>query len=203
MKKKWTRILLIFLLILLIAAGYVTYLLKFKEYDVVDPGIDKITDENFSVTLPSGTDLVLGSDGEISMGQAVMPDSADTRESTIKVGENLTVADINDKYRPVLNEIESLASSKVNSLAEQAIDEFYTKKEKGEKISYPYFYQKYMEALDGLEENTDVFFAGVMSIVEQELATSGFNPSYVDSFREDYEASKKSQRKNLNERIDK
>ncbi len=199
MKKKWTYILLSFFLLLLIAGGYLFYLFNYKEYDVADSEVEKIIEENFQVTLPSGTELALDREGEIANKMITV--SADITDSTMNDGENQTVADIKDKYRPILKELDSLASAKMTSLAEQAIDEYQTKKEKGENISYSYFYQKYMGAAEELEANTDALFENVMALVEQELAASGFNSSYGDSFREDYEATKKGLRKSLYEKM--
>src|SRR5690606_30968725 len=65
MRGKWKYILLVFALLILGAGGYGVYVFKFKEYDVADPEIDEIIEDPYILTLPDGTQLVIGKDGEI------------------------------------------------------------------------------------------------------------------------------------------
>lgn len=197
MKKKWRYIFLSFLLLLLCVGGYTFYLFKWKDYDIADPKLEKITEENFTITLPEGTELVMNSKGEIEKEQTISVVDGEKSVSTKK----LTVADIKNKYRPTLKLLETLLSDKMNSLVEEARSEYQEKKVEGEKISYPYFYQKYIGAAEFLETNTDILFESVMSAVEKELHTIGYNPAYGESFREDYAQSKKSLRKGLYENL--
>lgn len=65
MKKHWKKLLASFVVILLIAAGYVAYIFKFKEYDVADQEVTEITKETYTLELPDGTVIKLDEDGNI------------------------------------------------------------------------------------------------------------------------------------------
>lgn len=64
-RKVWPYILGTFLLLVIGIAGYILYEFKFKQYDVADPVIDKILEEDFVINFPDGEQLIINKDGEI------------------------------------------------------------------------------------------------------------------------------------------
>lgn len=119
--------------------------------------------------------------------------STGTQTST----EKPTVASIKDKYRPALEGLEDQADSKINALIGRAVNEYQGKKSDGEKIDFGYFYNKYMTAASDLEANTDTIFQAVVHAVEKDLAANGYDKSYAQSFKDEYEATKKARRDSI------
>ncbi|WP_404427703.1 hypothetical protein LG296_06680 [Ureibacillus chungkukjangi] len=237
-RHKWKYILLSIVLLLLVVGGYTLYIFKFKTYDVADPEIEKITEENYTLNLPDGTELVIDGNGKVVEEQTKLPvavtgtnnqsesssvgDSQGVKETntassqqgntnnstapstgaaktptTNTKTEKPTVAEIKSKYKPTLEALEAQASGKINGLVSQAKAEYQKKKANGEKISVAYFYQKYMGAATALEGSTDAVFDSVMAIVETDFVVNGYSPSYGDSFRSEYAATKERLRKSL------
>ncbi|MFS0689442.1 hypothetical protein AB1K89_09375 [Sporosarcina sp. 179-K 8C2 HS] len=114
--------------------------------------------------------------------------------STTKTKKKLTVAEVKGKYEPVFRQIEGQADDKINALIGRAKKEYIDKKADGEKISYAYFYNKYMNAANSLEAKTDATFYGVIKALESELTANGYNKSYAKSFIDEYETMKKTRR---------
>lgn len=108
-----------------------------------------------------------------------------------------TVASIKDKYRPSFEGLEAQADSKINALIGRAMSEYSTNKANGEGVDFGYFYNKYMSAANGLEANTDTIFNAVIGAVEKDLAANGYDKSYAQSFRDEYEATKKARRDSI------
>lgn len=121
--------------------------------------------------------------------------------STNKPSTKPTVAEVKAKYEVVFNQLEGQADSKLNSLISKAKKEYTDKKANGEKISYGYFFNKYMGAANTLEANTDAVFYGVVQAVEAELAANGFSKTHAKSFVEHYEATKKARRDSLMKKV--
>lgn len=65
MKKKLKIASIIVGIIVLCAAGYLLYIMKFKEYDVADESVDEIIGESYEIELPDGTKITLSEDGEV------------------------------------------------------------------------------------------------------------------------------------------
>ncbi|MGN7385531.1 hypothetical protein [Sporosarcina sp. SAFN-015] len=108
-----------------------------------------------------------------------------------------TVATIKAKYEPVFAKLEGQADQKINALIGRAKKEYSDKKANGEKISYGYFYNKYMGAATSLEASTDSVFHGVVKAVEAELEANGYSKSYAQTFVDQYEATKKARRDSI------
>lgn len=108
-----------------------------------------------------------------------------------------TVASIKNKYVPTLDNLQSQADAKINTLVSHAMKEYTDKKANGESIDFGYFYNKYMGAANGLEARTDAVFAGVIKVAEVDLEANGFDKSYVQSMVDDYDAKKKARRDSL------
>jgi len=108
-----------------------------------------------------------------------------------------TVGTIKQKYVPTLENLQSQADTKLNTLISHAKTEYTTKKANGESISYAYFYNKYVGAAEGLEANTDAVFKGVIKAVEKDLVTNGYDKSYAQNLVDEYNAAKKARRSSL------
>jgi len=108
-----------------------------------------------------------------------------------------TVASIKDKYRPSFEGLEAQADSKINALIGRAMEEYSGNKANGEGVDFGYFYNKYMSAANGLEANTDTIFNAVIGAVEKDLAANGYDKSYAQSFRDEYETTKKARRDSI------
>lgn len=111
--------------------------------------------------------------------------------------EKVTVASIKAKYEGTFKSLENQSRSRINSLISQAANEYSTKKSNGESISYGYFYKKYMGAANGIESATDSTVNVVVGLVEKDLQKNGFDKSYAQSFKEDYNAMKESLRSEM------
>lgn len=207
-KLKW--ILIVLLVIALGVGGYALYLFKFKQYDVADKNVDAVIEEGYEVTLPDGTVVQLDKDGNIVKGQGAQKQTTTTEESQTTGKAKTTppasktkptVASIKDGYRASFESLESQANAKLNSLLGVAKNEYATKKATGESISVAYFYQKYTGAAAGLEASTDSAFNALYASLQKELEVNGFDSSYAQSFKDEYEAAKGARKSNLLDKI--
>ncbi|PID23873.1 hypothetical protein [Sporosarcina sp. P7] len=108
-----------------------------------------------------------------------------------------SVAAIKQKYEPTVNDLQGQVDGKINSLISRAKNEYSTKKANGESIDYGYFYNKYMSAANSLEAQTDAVFNGVVSSLEKDLQSNGYDKSYSQSIRDEYAAQKKARRDSI------
>jgi len=120
-----------------------------------------------------------------------------TPTGTTPVTSTATVASIKGKYTPVFQGLESQADGKINALIGRAKSEYQTKQANGESVNYAYFYNKYMGAATSLEAGTDSIFNGVLAAVENDLVANGFDKSYAQSFKSEYEATKEARRSGI------
>ncbi|MDE3840211.1 hypothetical protein C0966_12725 [Bacillus methanolicus] len=111
--------------------------------------------------------------------------------------KEVTVASIKQKYRPSFEYLQIQANNKIDSLVAQAYTEYQEKKKNGESISFPYFYQKYSSASRVLEKNTDAAFNTILNALQNELKKNGFSASHANSFKEEYESTKKAREADL------
>lgn len=63
MKRHWKKVLLGLVAVALLIGGFVLYQFQFKEYDVADEEVEKITDEDYTIELPDGTNIGGDNDG--------------------------------------------------------------------------------------------------------------------------------------------
>lgn len=108
-----------------------------------------------------------------------------------------TVAQIKQKYMPTIKDLETQANNNLDSLIGKAFSEYQAKKKNGEKISFGYFYNKYMNAALQLESSTDAVFNSIVTIVEKDLEENGFDKGHAQSLRDEYEAAKEARRSSL------
>lgn len=217
--KKLKIFLIVSVVILLGAGSYLLYMFKFKEYDVADESVAEIVSEPYKVDLPDGGTILIGENGDIVEGNGVAeentntnsvspstqketlagktagptPNSPSSNTSTTKP----TVATLKEKYRPAFEGLQAQADAKINALVGRAVSEYNDKKSSGEGVDFAYFYSKYTTAANDLEASTDTIFQAVMQAVEKDLVANGFDKSYAQSFKDEYEATKKARRDSL------
>ncbi|WP_186667743.1 hypothetical protein [Sporosarcina sp. BP05] len=165
--------------------------------DVVD------LDDNASAPVTEGTSTegtaTDGSkrEGMTSGNKVPSPTTSDSNTNTIEPSRKPTVGSIKKKYVPVLENLQSQADNKLNSLVSHAKKEYDDKKTNGESISYSYFYTKYVGTANELEALTDVVFVGVINAVEKDLVANGYDKSYSQNLVDDYNAKKKARKDSL------
>lgn len=149
--------------------------------------------ESSSDSRTESTSTTSGGKGETSS----ITDSATTGEAPTQAtpsAAKITVGDIKRKYEHSISDLEQQVDHKINSIITHAKDEYNTKKQNGESISYAYLYNKYMGAAESLEAQTDMVFEGIISSLEKDLEVNSFNKAYSQSFRDQYAAQKKARR---------
>lgn len=82
MKKKFKIASILLGIIVLCAAGYILYIMKFKEYDVADESVDEIIGETFEIELPDGSKITLNEDGEVLEDASTVTDSTSEDNET-------------------------------------------------------------------------------------------------------------------------
>lgn len=217
MKKKLKIFLLILLIIILATVGTLLYFFKFKEYDVADEEVAKIIEDPYAIEMPDGTMITVDASGDVvdsnenalapvTEGTSTdggkregtqVPSSTTGDSNTTETSPKPTVSSIKQKYVPTLENLQSQADNKLNTLVGRAQKEYSDKKANGESISYGYFYNKYVGAANGLEARTDAVFAGVIKGVEKDLVANGYDKSYSKNLVDDYNAKKKARKDSL------
>jgi len=135
------------------------------------------------------------SNSTVNNSGSTQPDSSTT--PTSQVAEKPTVKSIKAKYTPTLQALQSQANGRINGLVSNAKAEYSQKKANGESISIGYFYNKYMGAANSLEASTDAAFNSLMTLIENDFVSNGYDKSHAQSFRNDYEAMKEERRNSL------
>ncbi|WKA50227.1 hypothetical protein QWY22_15155 [Planococcus liqunii] len=133
-----------------------------------------------------------GSNAGGSNGSAGNNGSAGSNGETARV----TVADIKAKYQPTLSGLEADANAKIGGLINVAKNE-YSQDSKDGKVSYPYYYNKYMGAATDLEKRMDSAFYAVVDVMKKDLKANGLAEAHTKSVVEEYEATKKQRRSEL------
>lgn len=168
----------------------------------VEPTIPPVTEGTSSEGTSTDGSEVKGTSTDGSKGEGTSSgdksSSSTTGESnTTETTPKPTVSTIKQKYVPTLENLQSQADSKLNTLVGHAKKEYSDKKASGESISYGYFYNKYVGAANGLEARTDAVFAGVIKGVEKDLVANGYDKSYAQNLIDDYNAKKKARKDSL------
>ena len=154
--------------------------------------------QNDSDTNTNSADATSGANGSANNGAN---NSNSATNSSTEQGERVTVSTIKEKYNTAFNLLESQTKSRLNSLISEAKTEYTTKKNNGEKVSYGYFYRKYMGAATNLEQSTTSAVHAVVKLVEADLKANGYNPEHAKSFVEQYEKTKEGLRSELMKKV--
>lgn len=108
-----------------------------------------------------------------------------------------SVKDIKNQYEPALANIEEQAYDNLDNLINLAKSEYLEMEANDQKISYPYFYNKYTGAAAKLEERTDKVFNAVMQIMEHDLKMNGHSMEIVESMHKEYKNKKNKLRRDI------
>ncbi len=198
-----------------------------KQYDMTDDELENKIKTPYEIQLPNGTSLImkneksgksklikhypkpsankLSGNGD-KVGNMLNSNKSDTpsniksskvNTATSNYMERVTVAEIKGKYDPAIMQLQSKIDDKMDYLVNHAREEYSIKKQNGKSSSYPYMYNKYLKALDALEEQNSIMFNGIMDSLEKSLETNGFNKAYSKSFRDEYEIHQELRRKKV------
>ncbi|HSP23212.1 MAG TPA: hypothetical protein VLQ20_12895 [Planococcus sp. (in: firmicutes)] len=157
----------------------------------------KVTTVDFADSLPisqvsDGAVASVTSDSDKSSAEkASVPDASN--EKAVKA----SVKDIEEQYAPALADIEKQAYDNLDNLINLAKSEYLEMEANDQKISYPYFYNKYTGAASKLEARTDKVFEGIMQIMEHELKVNGHSSDTVDSLHKEYKNKKNKLRRDI------
>lgn len=114
-----------------------------------------------------------------------------------KASKKMTVAQIRAKYDPAIAELEGQAHEKLDALIDLAVSEYLEMEANDQKISYPYFYNKYSSAASKLEERTDKMFYALMEVMKQELKKNGLPAAEAEKMSKEYEDRKNKLRRDI------
>nr|WP_106784341.1 hypothetical protein [Lysinibacillus timonensis] len=152
-RKIWLYVMLTFGLIILAGAGYIFYELKIKQYDVADPVIDELIEEEFVIDLPDGKQLVLDKDGKIieeKSGSASNVGGTETEPASENASNaNEQVNDsVSDSNGETAIQSENAQSEGTSNLSGQKNS---TKPVNEEKPTVSSIKEKYMPTLEALQ----------------------------------------------------
>ncbi|OZM56504.1 hypothetical protein CIB95_12080 [Lottiidibacillus patelloidae] len=106
-------------------------------------------------------------------------------------------SEIKKRYSAAFEELYSQVNNKVTELMQAAYKEYMQKKERGEDISYLYFFTKYNRAAKNLEEATDEAFYSIYDSFVDELNTYGYDTEIANNYKSTYENKKSSIRTSI------
>lgn len=157
----------------------------------------KVTTVDIASSLPISQisdEAVASSASEKDERPAPNSTSGEAAETTAseQAAAPVSVEAIKGKYTSALEDIEKQAYANLDNLINLAKSEYMEMEANDQKISYPYFYNKYTSAAAKLETRTDKMFNAVMEIMEQDLKANGHPADLVDSMHKEYK-NKKSQ----------
>lgn len=99
-----------------------------------------------------------------------------------------------DRYVASFADLEAQANDRINALVEYAQNDYQTKKQNGQDVSYVSFYTKYSTAGRTIEKNTDTAFQTIYSSLVETLKEYGHDESKAEHIKDHYEQSKKERR---------
>ncbi len=203
----------------ILLAVYLIYLFEFKAYNTSDAEVDVLTKEEYVIELADGSKIILDKNGNLirhvteSDGKVTKIDVTDSLPTSVTANrlENdsimsdsinekkrkLSVKAIKNKYAPALADIEKQAYNNLDELIHLATSEYMEMEANNQKISYPYFYNKYSSAASKLENRTDSVFNALMEIMEHELKLNGHSTKAVDSMKKEYKKKKDKMRRDI------
>lgn len=160
-KRIWLYILSGFLLILLGIAGFIVYEFKIKQYDVADPVVDEIIDENYVIELPDGKQLVIDKEGQIVEEIAgETPSTTDTNAQPTGSTGNGVVSNSND-----------IGSSNTNNNETNNNETDQTTK----KQSVASIKEKYKPTLEALQAQANSKITGIIEQAKGEYVSKKSN----------------------------
>lgn len=110
---------------------------------------------------------------------------------------NTTSAAIKKGYEEKFKQLEAAATEKVIQLVDQAMNDYVTKKQNGENISYFYFFRTYYPKVTSLQNEIEAAFETKYSAVQNELAIYGYSPEKAEKFKNEFEKKKSDLKRQL------
>jgi len=164
-KKLWLYLLVTFLLIVFGITGYIFYELKLKHYDIADPVVDQIIDQNYVVELPDGNQVVIDKEGNILEEVSMTPNEESEPKENNSTQPNASSGNTNQN-----------ATTKPNTSAPttgnaQSQNKPATTKQPNEKPSVASIKEKYLPTLKALEEQANTKINGLLEQAKQEYKT--------------------------------
>ncbi|RXJ01689.1 hypothetical protein DS745_09425 [Anaerobacillus alkaliphilus] len=109
----------------------------------------------------------------------------------------LTSEQIKEPYLEQFEVLQADALEEISSLIKIVYEDYVTKKENDEPISYLYFYRNYYPKLKQLEEQINLSFTDMYKQLEQELIKQGYSAEKALPIKEQFEQTKKDHLKEL------
>jgi hypothetical protein len=103
-----------------------------------------------------------------------------------------TLNELIEAYESTFATFYKQVNGKVEELMQVAYNEYMTKKNNNEKVSYPYFYAKYFTAAKSLEKDTDIAFHVIYETFLNDLNKYGYDPQLAHDYLKSYENIKQS-----------
>ncbi|MDN7241612.1 hypothetical protein QWY14_07395 [Planococcus sp. N028] len=118
-------------------------------------------------------------------------------KNVTSINEKNKTKQIKQKYEAAFKVLEEQSTARLYTLIDLAKKELNEKQAKKQKISYPYFYNKYTTAASDLEKQTDQFFYALTKSMQQELKANGMPSSIANAYTKEYESRKDKLRREL------
>ncbi|MEQ6378190.1 hypothetical protein RZN25_15365 [Bacillaceae bacterium S4-13-56] len=170
--------------------------------------LEGILQNDFSIELPDDVKNVQPQPEPSSDQEIDTPLSDDTEkfflrkrqmdEESLVLGDNSSITEENSSldeikmaYAPALESLKTQAEQKLDQLFQKGLEEYRTKKENGESISYLQLLSKYQSAALDLEKNTDSTFQKIYEDLVQKLEENGYDKKDAEDIQQFYEEYKK------------
>ncbi|MEQ6389503.1 hypothetical protein RZN22_09255 [Bacillaceae bacterium S4-13-58] len=170
--------------------------------------LEGILQNDFSIELPDDVKNVQTQPEPSSDQEIDTPLSDDTKkfflrkrqmdEESLVLGDNSSITEENSSldeikmaYAPALESLKTQAEQKLDQLFQKGLEEYRTKKENGESISYLQLLSKYQSAALDLEKNTDSTFQKIYEDLVQKLEENGYDKKDAEDIQQFYEEYKK------------
>lgn len=111
--------------------------------------------------------------------------------------QNVTVSDIEKKYRPQFLALKAEYNARLNNLAARALNEYLSYKQNNQNPPVLSLVKKYLKAGSALEAECDRRFNALLARMEQDLIDAGLPLDLVDKAKREYESQKIQRKKQL------
>ena len=175
---KKLKIIFIALAVVIIAVGgYVLYELKFKNYEVADPNVDKILEEKYEVELADGTKLTIAN-GNIETVASTEPSSSNKNASDKNQNEQDNNSETNihkNNDEDADESTDGANSSSNNSSTGSSNNSTNSSNEQEERVTVATIKDKYTGAFNLMEKQTKSRLNSLISEAKAELTTKKNN----------------------------
>ncbi|TGE31660.1 hypothetical protein [Desulfosporosinus sp. Sb-LF] len=117
-------------------------------------------------------------------------------ENETIVAKSITQDELNNKYKPQFNHLQSVALSRLDTLYSTAIQE-YVQGSKAGTLNRPELVQKYLQAGTMLEASIDSQFYSTLNAMQAELVANNLSTDILGAIKSNYEKAKSAKRSQL------